>query len=279
MSRFFHLRAVSWLAAFCLFSGSLHASDAHAQRVQTLMQHSGVKEAITAFPEFLKIGIHNGAAQAGMTDASQLEPLDKLVDTAWAPEPALALIEKVLSERLPDAVLDDVNRWLMSPLGARITRMEVAASQVSAIPDMETQAPALVKRFKGSAREKQFEVFDRVTQSTAVAVDTAMAVQLAMSVAMLTNAGQKPEVAYEQVSEHIEANRFMLRGMITQQIFLSYLYTYRELTDEELHSYLEFARTDSGQKYLHAMHQAMKEAMIKPARTLGQEMPKALAPG
>ncbi|MCP5161274.1 MAG: DUF2059 domain-containing protein [Hahellaceae bacterium] len=261
-----------------LFNEAL-ANDLRQDLVHEVISRSGVKEVVDAFPSLLKAGIRQGATQAGANDPGQLERIDQIVDSAWRPEDIMHTVVATLGEKLSEQQLNDARQWLSSPLGKKITQMEIDGGQLANLEAMEQQLPELLKKFKGSAREKMFDAFDRATGATDVAVDTAIAIQLAMSAAMLSGSERASEQAFRQIRESIESNRFMLRGMIEQQVFNSYIYTYRNLSDNELEAYLAFSQSPSGAKYAQVMHEALKQALIAPAEVVGKNIMRSYMPG
>ena len=92
-----------------------------------------------------------------------------------------------------------------------------------------------------------FDRFDRASRATESAVDTSIAVQLGMATAMA--ALSTDSVHYQQIRQRIEGQRSMLRGMMEQQVYDGYLYTYRNISNQELGLYLDFLESDAGSAF------------------------------
>jgi len=64
----------------------------------------------------------------------------------------------------------------------------------------------------------------------------------------------------------------MMRGVIGQQVFANYLYTYQKLTDDELEAYVNFVSTPAGNHYSLVVNEAVKNALLKPSEVIGSKI-------
>jgi hypothetical protein len=161
-------------------------------------------------------------------------------------------------------------------LPKKISAAEIAASAPAVWQDIQANAPALNKKYKGTERTKLFDRFDRASRATESAVDTTVAVQLGLATAM---AAFSPDSAnYEQVKQRIESQRSALRGVVGQQVYDSYLYTYDKISDQEMNLYVDFLESGPGLAFSQVVTTSIQKAIIGPVESVGRQIARLLAP-
>jgi hypothetical protein len=130
----------------------------------------------------------------------------------------------------------------------------------------------LQEKYRGSERERLFQLFDKATSATDASLETAIAVQLTLASAMSASSNNPQMPSYEQLKQSIEDNRFMMRGVIGQQVYANYLYTYQKLTDDELKAYVNFVSTPAGNRFSLVVNEAVKNALLKPSEIIGSKI-------
>ncbi len=266
-----HQIKIFFFVIFAMQSFFLHAEskDYLAKRV---VNHSGLTEMIHQFPALLKEGVQQGAAQSGGANQKMVMQISQIIDQAFGINESIEIIRSDLSSQLTENELTAVLEWLESPLGKKITRMEVAAMSSDAFREMESQLPGLQKKYRGSEREKLFQSFDKSTNATEASIETAIAVQLTLASAMAASSSSPQMPSYEYLKKSIEDNRFMMRGVIGQQVFANYLYTYQNLTDEELKAYVDFTASPAGNHYSRVVNESIKSVLLKPSEIIGSKI-------
>ena len=241
-----------------------------------VIKHSGLSEMISQFPVLLKEGIQQGAEQSGAQSSGNnqkmIMQIGQIIDQAFVVSESIEGIRNELSTQLTEQELISVLEWLNSPLGKKITQMEVDVMSSEAYNDMQSQLLSLQERYRGSERERLFERFDKATNATEASLETAIAVQLTLASAMSASSNNPQMPSYEELKQSIEANRFMMRGVIGQQVFANYIYTYQKLTDDELKAYVDFASTPAGSHYSLVVNEAVKNALLKPSEVIGSKI-------
>lgn len=252
---------------------SLAAQAANkSEMISAVIEGSGVRSMVEAFPGLLKEGVKQGAAEAAVADDAMLRRIEHAIDSQYDAQTTLSIVKQVLTEKLSVTDLQHVIEWLHSPLGKRVKTLETSVSDLKVIKRMESEVPVLRKKYKGTPREKLFTRFDAATAATESSLDTAIAVQLALAGAMASAAPQGAAPSYDELKAMIEGNRFMLRGLIGQQVYDGYLFTYQELSHDELLDYLTFITSEAGQRYTKAMNMAVRDALRKPSEAIGRSI-------
>ena len=248
-------------------------SEALANKV---IKQSGLSVMISQFPVLLKEGIQQGGEQSGEegsgNNQKMIMQISQIIDQAFVVSDSIEGIRAALSTELTEQELLTVLEWLNSPLGKKITQMEIDIMSSEAYKDMQSQLLSLQEKYRGSERERLFQRFDKATNATEASLETAIAVQLTLASAMSASSNNPQMPSYEELKHSIESNRFMMRGVIGQQVFANYLYTYQRLTDDELEAYVNFVSTPAGNHYSLVVNEAVKNALLKPSEVIGSKI-------
>ena len=244
-----------------------------------IVNRSGLSEMISQFPALLKEGIKQGAEQSGGNNQKMVMQISQIIDQAFGINESIEIIRKDLSDQLTQQELTSVLEWLDSPLGKKITSMEISAMTSDSYHNMQSQLLDLQEKFRGSEREKLFQTFDKSTNATEASLETAIAVQLTLASAMSAASNSPQMPSYEYLKKSIEDNRFMMRGVIGQQVFANYLYTYQGLTDNELTAYVDFTATPAGKHYSLVVNESIKNVLLKPSEVIGSKVMGSVTSG
>jgi hypothetical protein len=90
----------------------------------------------------------------------------------------------------------------------------------------------------------------------------------AMSAAM--EADKRP--SFEDVQDLVNMNKSQIQAAMKRMVQRQFLYSYRELTDNEIDRYTQFAESQSGQRYHYVSMRAIDEALVRAARKMGSRM-------
>ena len=265
------LRTVlSWvLVCWGAFAPVLAVADSKSELVDQVFVQSGLAHVMSQFPELLKAGVESGAKSDNEMASREVVRLKRIIDEAFD----VQAISQDLRLRLHELSEDDLQAvlsWYRSPLGEKVLQLEKAANQVSAMEEMNERVLALQKQFRGTVRERLFVRYDKATGATEATVETSLAIQRALVGAFVS--GEEGQNDYEQLVKMIDANRFMISGLVGQQVYTSYLYSYASLADEEVEQYIRFAESPSGQRFFALLNNSLREILMAPSKLIGQRI-------
>jgi len=173
-------------------------------------------------------------------------------------------------------------RWLRSPLGRRITLLEMQTSTAEGMRELETFALQLKKQMPPNARIALAHELDKATGATDFAVELSLACARASMSAIGAALPAERRLDPDKIEAAIESQRKVLHEQLGQVSLVSTLYTYRSLTDTELETYLMFTRGDAGRWYHDVVKQALLHVLTEQAGVMGKQVALALrapAPG
>jgi hypothetical protein len=273
------LKVLKTLCAVSLLlcSGICIAGEGKADQelVRTLMQKSGLNRQIEQIPLMM---------QAGMAQAEQSEPSRKLtqkemddlngmVAAAFDAKAMNAAVQKHIRSTLAKKDILAALAWLSSPLGEKITRLEEDSSTPAAYEEMQAMADTLTKN---AARAAQLRKLDRAVKATESGVRVALNIQISLLTAMSSVIPKDKRLTPDEIKGQVNKNSAQVRSMVEQDTLLSFLYTYRTLTDAEVDRYIAFAESESGRKYHAATEKGVSDAVVQASRTLGSMLGQSI---
>ena len=246
-----------------------HKSD---QLVQTLMQKSGMKKQIEQMPQLLQAELDQQQAEAKGIPQEEFNRFSGIARSAFNPKMIHAAVQTYIKLNLSENDMKEVLEWLDSPLGTKITKMEENASTAEAYKEMQAIGAKLLYENKDSARMNKIIKLDKATGATQSTVNTVMNIQLAMMTAMSAAMEADKRPSFEDVQDLVKNIQPQIQAAMSQVVQMQFLYTYRELTDNEIDRYTQFAESKSGQRYHNVSIMAINEALVHAARNIGSRL-------
>jgi hypothetical protein len=249
-----------------------------APSADAVLAASPIDDIVAQYPAMMSQGIRDGLKQSGRVPPFAADTIGHMVSSSFNAQKIQAEITADLESTLSDAQLQSVMDWYDTPLAQKIAAAEIAASRPEAWAEIQTRAAELNRRFRGSERVDMFDRFDKASRATESAVDTSIAVQLGLATALSALKGSDA-ASFEQIQSQIESQRGMLEGMVNQQVFDSYLYTYRDISAQELALYIAFLESDAGSGFSRVVTNSIQRAITAPIESIGSQMVRFLNPG
>ncbi|MHA7809409.1 MAG: DUF2059 domain-containing protein [Marinobacter adhaerens] len=247
-----------------------------APNARQVLEVSPVDDIVARYPAMMSQGIREGLKQNGQLPPMMANTIGNIVSSGFNSVDIEQQIINDLQAKLTDSQLQAVYDWYETPVARKISSAEIAASEPSAWPKIQSSAMELNSRYKGTRKAEMFDRFDRAARATESAVDTTIAVQLGLATAMA--AFSSDSANYEQLRQRIESQRSMLRGVVGQQVYDSYLYTYQNIGGQEMDLYLEFLESSAGSAFSKVVTNSIQQAITEPVESIGKQMSRFLSP-
>ncbi|PPI85802.1 DUF2059 domain-containing protein [Marinobacter maroccanus] len=260
------------LVTALLITGTAQA----APDARQVLSVSPVDDIVARYPAMMSQGIREGLKQNGQLPPMVANTIGNIVSSGFNSVDIEQQIINDLQTNLTDSQLQAVHDWYETPVAKKISSAEIAASEPSAWQKIQASAAELNSQYKGTRRAEMFDRFDRAARATESAVDTTIAVQLGLATAMA--AFSSDSANYEQLRQRIESQRSMLRGVVGQQVYDSYLYTYQNIGAQEMDLYLQFLESPAGSAFSKVVTNSIQQAITEPVETIGKQMSRFLSP-
>ena len=242
----------------------------------SVLEASPIDDIVEQYPAMLSQGIREGLKQRGQVPPMVADTVGYVVSSSFSADKIEQQIITDLQAQLTDEQLQAVSEWYQTPVARKISSAEIAASAPEAWPQIQASAPELNRKYKGTPKAEMFDRFDRAARATESAVDTTIAVQLGLATAM--SALSSESMHYEQLEHRIENQRGMLRGVVGQQVYDSYLYTYDKISAQELALYLDFLESPAGKQFSQVVTSSIQQAIMEPVESIGRQISRFMAP-
>lgn len=229
----------------------------------SLMEKCGVNEQIENVPEKTKAEVlecfkRNEQMLGKITD-QVIGDINGIIVTAFNPESIRSILADYISTRLSPEDMMSVISWLDSPLGKKITRMEEIASTPEAYTEMIATLPSLRLSADYEERLELVHEIDKSVKATDLILDRMLNMQVITITAMATAFPAMNLPTEAAIRANFEQNRNNISQAISREIALSILYTYRDISKDDLQEYIRFMKTDYGRRY----HQVIQDGTNK----------------
>ncbi|WP_372965817.1 DUF2059 domain-containing protein [Marinobacter sp.] len=242
-----------------------------------VLEASPIDDIVAQYPAMMSQGIRDGLKRNGQVPPMVADTIGYVVSNSFRAEDIERNIVSNLEASMTSKQLAEVHDWYQTPVAEKIARAEIAASAPAVWSEVRRRAPELNKTHKGTDREALFARFDRASRATESAVDTAIALQVGLSSAMAALSGNS--VNSEVLYQRLEAQRPALNGVVGQQVYDSYLFTYQDVSAQEMGLYLGFLESEAGRKFTEVVTESIQQAVTGPIENIGSQLARFMALG
>lgn len=246
-------------------------ADEKERLTQEVMHASGLKRQIAQIPPGILLGLEQHPMPRELHDA--------LLATMTKAYSASSIEQKVVSvfrEQLDVKTMTDALEWLNSDLGKKITKLEEAASSAEGYDAIQSYGQQLQRSPPPEKRLKIAQQMDGATRATEIAVTVIEAGELGIALGLDALLPADEQEGLESLLEQVASDRPNLTAGLRDLNIVGFLYTYQNLSDEELVRYLNFLKSETGIKYQEAATTGLKEALLQAAAETARALPGAV---
>jgi len=218
------------------------AMAADVQSLGRLLVASGVDGQMSVFEKM----VQGSLAQNPAIEGEQREVLQHIAMESFRGDVIYRHVEAVVESALQPGDLETLLLWYDSPLGKRITELELQSLEPGSLPALQAAAADLAEnkeRISSAAR------LDALTQSAALGVTLQQRAMLANAMAESIAANPESPVDTRVLDAQLQQHQSAMQQLMQQQTLLSLAFTYRALPLEKIASYESFLSTSAAQRY------------------------------
>ena len=248
------------------FTSILNAQKINEKSFSELMDLSGINKQIAEYPGMVKAGMTQARTQNDDVSNEEFIQMNKAVDKSFKTSKMLKIISLEIRKKITQKDIDNLLKWYKSDLGKKITKAEEDASTPQAYAKMLKEAPVLLKNKKKVFFAKRIDKLLNVTQMvTELQINTAIAVFSAM------NHPSKSQMSIFR--SQISSQKRLIKANVEQMIILSFAYSYRNIDDNDLQTYMSFLKETSTKKF----NDSAMRGMVKALNSSVEEMAESFA--
>ena len=106
-----------------------------------------------------------------------------------------------------------------------------------------------------------------------------MNTQLAVAAGISAMLPREQQKSLDVIRSQIEELRPQITAAMQNQVILAFLYTYRDLSEDEIRRYLQFARSEEGRRYHAAASDGIEQALTAGGLKLGAMISEIIQAG
>jgi uncharacterized protein DUF2059/uncharacterized protein DUF4124 len=229
------------------------------------------------------VGLAGSLGAGYLPHPGQLEARDgarvaRIIAQHFAPERLYVAIHDEFDQQVDRERLDAMAAWFRSPLGRRITALEIAASKPEAAAAIAAFTAGVKTSPPTPERLELVERLDWVTGTSGVATDAALSIMGSVARAAATTAPAERRMRAGVVERRVDDMRGQMAALFGASVVPHMLYVYGPLTDAELKEYVDFLASPAGRVYNRVSHVALLRAVRGAADRTALEIVRAVPP-
>ena len=269
---------VVWRAAACaaMVALSLLAPPAGAQVseavAERVMRDSGLWAQLADIGPHLKQGFEDLARkpppEIGPDGPMVLQRLATVTDDAFGPLALRLAVRREVAQRLVPAKMPALEGWLASPLGRKVTAMEVAKSAERGEEATFMQAGERQLAAASPERRSLLQVFVETSRSAEAASGAMLNLMIALQTGPARAMGRVDVPSLQAMREQMEPQRRQMQLEMAPVMLSLAADMYADLPDGELRSYLAFQASEAGRHLTDVVIRAQDAAVAQAAEEL-----------
>lgn len=150
--------------------------------------------------------------------------------------------------------------WFRSPVGRRVVGLALEGARKADPATLPAFTAALERRPPSPGRLELTERLDWVTGSSGLSADLVLAIQGGLARGLARSVPPEHRLRPGQIDADVQERRPRVLTAIREPMRVRLLYIYRDLTDEDLRQYIEFAGSPAARAHNRALHHALAHA-------------------
>jgi hypothetical protein len=267
--------AARCLALVFVLGPVAEAEADRADRAREILGFSSRNAQLGAMAEQVGLGIErNGRSLPPETR----EVLLRAVAEHFEADALRVAVAEQLAPRIEAEHARATVRWLRSPLGRRLSRLEAEATTVEGVAALEAYARQLEEERPPRSRLQLVDRLETASRATDFTLEVTTRTSLGIALALDATLPASDQSGPEKLLAFVETHRKPLRPVVGQSVRVAYLYRYRGVSDENLGHYAAFLESESGAWYTRATQEAILEALGAASLALGEAIARDLHP-
>ena len=244
-----------------------HLSTANMRALDNLLERSGLQVQLESLSAGVRVRFLRGPGRLSGRDRVTI---DRIVSERFAAEALYARIRLEFERNLDAAKLAKVLEWFDSPLGRRITGLELAA------PVSDGGLDAVVGLGHDRLAPRRLGLIERLDTgggASETTVDVTMAILRGLTRAFQPAVTRPSRGRLEE--EFAQARNRTLE-QIKHACLVGMLSAYRSLSEQELEQYAQLVESEAGQWYMSVMNNTLVTAVDVAAEATAAELVTAV---
>lgn len=181
-------------------------------------------------------------------------------------------VEAEMVRTYDEARMAEALAWLRSPLGRKLTELEIEAGGTESQQRIDAFAEELNDRPPAQERVDRIGRMTRATESLEAGIEAITLLTLPMIYALNAISAPESRASADAISGVVDQMRERLRDPLAEQVVLRALYTYRSIDEDDLERYVTFLESDAGRHLYAGYNLGLLGAMFAAGQELGDRL-------
>jgi len=256
------------LLVFSLIS-VLNAQKITSKSFNEVMELSGINKQMLEYPSLVKAGMTSSKNQNNDMSDKEFSQMLSVVDEAFKPSKILTSIGIEIKKNVSQKDAKSLLKWYKSDIGKYITKAEEDSSTAQAYMQMIKEVKVLLKNQKKVFFAKRI---DKLLKSTQMVVELQINTAIAIFTAMNKPSKSDMTIFRSQISRQ----KHIIEKNAHEMIILSYVYAYKNISNEDLEKYMNFLNQKSTIKFNDSATRGIVKALNNSSQQLATKLSQNL---
>lgn len=254
------------VAVVCL---TMMALPARAASTEALLKLIGFDSFVESFVEALR----STDEQISGTDEDANLAWDLAASQVFPPAKLMEEIVASMDGTMDPEDIKEATIFFETGLGKLVTQMEVDAQSLESGVVDERGSDVLADLIENNPDRVQAYT-DMIDALGAIEAEVAAAMNLNLAIySGMSRSGRMGfQLSDAEILELVSSQHDMFRSLIRDQIYITFAYTYRNLSDADLRTYTEFLSSGAGKALYSNIHRATEDVFGQRAQLFGERV-------
>lgn len=245
----------------CLLALQAQAADKREQ-IDTMLEQSGFNKLLQYVPDFAQAVLRQSS---GALEPEASSALSAAFSDAFATPAVQRDVIEILSAHYDEARASAYIEQLRNPISLRMAELERSTSNPANLDDFKAFAASLQETPPDALRSRLIQRLDQANRTTQFSVDMQTAFFKAIFVAIEPVMEADMRLGDGELEKMVDEVRTSLEERLRNNTRLSYLYAFRDVSNEDLEDYIELCESESYRWAIQLLGNAMISALNRAA--------------
>ena len=251
----------SILTSVSISSEAANESQQRDKNIEELMVLSGIDAFIKQLPALVNAGYAILEQSPQVLTAEQFKEVERVISTVFAYESLRTELVRQFKKHYDALRFRQVAELFHSPLAQRMTEYEQALKTPQATESLTQYSNMLEKKPPPQIRVDYVAQLDNASYSTQLTLLLQMHIIKNILLAASTSSDNDKALSRVEINATLEAVNKKISQQIHELVLVSFLYTYRDVSNTDLQQYINFYNNDNLQWFLKLYISSMEKIL------------------
>lgn len=232
--------------------------------IGTLLEVAGISQQVAQFPGLFKGSVQQNAQQGMIISPAQHQAILSSIDSSVLPSSILAGLSREIEAAISQDEVEGLIAWFQSPLGKKVAKAEQSAQSNEAYQQMLKHKKSLLANTQRLAFAERLDALLSAVEMTSKIQQN---MQIAVNATVLLALAPEQPLDMDELLVELQSAGTQINPALEQMVLVSFVYSYQDLSDEELNSYEDFLNQSATKRFnrlvISAINTGLENAILK----------------